>query len=438
MQPRLDDPKLYESAIELLASRRKHEHERDDGEPSAGFVAHHARETARRLAAEVGAGAYAFSPLTPRRAVLGGKERTLYRAGALDSIVHAALARVLQAQIEPGLGDEVHSYRSGRSQWSACRALCAYLHEHARARVDPRTRGVFVVRRDIERYGESIRVDAGSPLWPLLDAGLDAERAGYRGDLRAFVRAALRPPVRSATLAPLAVGIPTGLPTQPVVANLYLVALDSALAAWPGGFYARYGDDLLFAHPDRDAAEKAAQRIDEQLAQLGLALNASKSRALWLTRTGGPHPRAPTCDAAQRVPYLGFDVGFEGARLRADKRRALWLSLRARLDNTSRLLARADERTRADALCAAARAALDRRSALADRYAGWLDVEIVSLEDLKQLDHMLALAVAERVSSQRGVRAFRACPPARLYREHGLPSLVRAFTAARRARAQPT
>jgi hypothetical protein len=124
-------------------------------------------------------------------------------------------------------------------------------------------------------------------------------------------------------------------------------------------------------------------------------------------------------------------VGFGGARLRADKRRALWLALARRMRHTARLLEGASHDERASALCTVLRTAFDPRSPLAERYAPWLRFDVMARADLRQLDHHLALLVAEHVSGRRGVRAFRTCPPHELYEKHGLVSLLRLWDDAR-------
>ncbi len=49
-------------------------------------------------------------------------------------------------------------------------------------------------------------------------------------------------------------GLPTGSPLCCPIFNLYLSDLDHLISAYEEGFYARYGDDLLFATPDLDLA----------------------------------------------------------------------------------------------------------------------------------------------------------------------------------------
>ena len=435
MALRLDTPTLYADEVRRLASRNSRAAFSGTFELSAPLLAPHAERIGEMLAAEVAGGGYAFRPLEPRRAVVGGKERTLYRLDPLDAVVLGVFTRVFMATMEPQLGEHLSSYRKGRSQWTACRAFLRYLRRHAASIPDPRQRGVFVLRRDVRRYDETIPVGPSSSLWQTL-AQLRGDRSlGCRGDLPAFIQRAFRPPILQAdgSARPLEAGVATGLPTQTIACNAYLLPLDQELLEIPGGFYARFGDDILFAHPDRAAVELAQARLEAGMERLGLSFNPKKSEAYWVTVPGRAHPDSASFVPVSRLSYLGFDVGFAGAQLRADKRRELWLSLRRRLRQASRVQGPASQEERAEVLCGVIRTAFDRRSPLAERYAPWLRFEVMSRADLSQLDHHIALHVAECVSGVRGVRAFRVCPPSLLYRRHGLPSLVRDWDAARHA-----
>lgn len=436
MRESLATAALYEREIHALAERRASRHWHAQPHLSAPLLALHAPDVARRLAAEVSSGSYALQTLLPHAAHLNGKPRTIYHIDPLDAVVLGVFTRVVMAAIEPQLGDHLHSYRKGCSQWTACQAFARYLQAHQRSTRDPRERGVFVLRRDVRRYDENIPTGDDSQLWSTLSRLLGTDDLGLRGDLSAFLRRAFRPSVLHAdqSCAPLARGVPTGLPTQTIACNTYLLPLDAELLAIPGAFYARFGDDILFAHPDAKQAEQVAQCLEESIRKLDLTFNPAKSRAFWLTRPGRAHPSAMAFIPTAHFPYLGFDVGFDGARLRSDKRRELWLSLRARVLHTDRLLQDAPLPERAAALCAVVRTAFDPHSLLSDRYAPWLRFAVMSVEDLRQLDHHIALLVAERLTRQRGVRAFRTFPPRRLYTDYQLPSLQQAFVQARRRR----
>ncbi len=433
MPSTLDDPTLYADKIRKLAKRPDISGRSDS--VSLAALRPHTEELARRLAKDVPAGNYAFKPLVPREVPIQGKMRTLYQAHPLDAVVWGVIAQVFSDAFDPHWGEHLFSYRKGRSQWSACRALLHYLRRHSASCVSPRERGVFVLRRDVRRYGESLAVHDHSTLWSTLADLSKSAHVGLKGPILPFLQEAMRPPIQheDGTARPLAMGVPTGLALQAVACNAYLLPLDRMLAAIPEGFYARFGDDLLFAHPDIEVIESVQTLIQQQLERLELACNESKSANLWLTLPGRAHATALALTPRRHFAYLGFDVGFDGARLRADKRRDLIAALSERLKLADAQLGRsADDAERAEVLCSVVHTILDPSSQLSHRYAPWLRFEVMSREDLLQLDHHIALRVAEQVTSIRGVRAFRKLPPRALYQQFGLPSLVRRWDQARK------
>lgn len=433
MTLRLDDPALYLKEARKLAARRSRDLWSLDSDLDCNFLANQPATFFKRMARDVASNQHEFATLLPHSAVVNHKPRTIYRVDALDAVVWSTVVAVLTAAIDSRLPSELYSYRSGRSQWGAAAALAAYLRAHENTRPDPRTRGVFVVRRDVRRYDEHISTSEGSRLWAHLTHLTSGIDIGLKAPAQAFFERLFRPRVvlPDGSQGPLAAGIPTGIPTQTVGCNVYLLDVDTELSKVRGGFYARFGDDILFAHADHGQLTEAAARMDEIIGSLGLTLNPDKTQAFWLTGPGRPSAR-PEFTGVRWLPYLGFDVGFEGARLRADKRRQTWLSLRRRLDHAEGLMKGASEEDRAQALCQAVRTALDPGSLVCDRYAGWLRMALFSRRDLLQLDHHLQLEIAQRLSRRRGVRAFRDYPPRLLHEKYALPSLVALWDEARR------
>jgi hypothetical protein len=228
--------------------------------------------------------------------------------------------------------------------------------------------------------------------------------------------------------------MPTGIPTQTVACNVYLLPVDRELAAIEGAFYARFGDDIIFAHPDLEVARHASELLTRGTQRLGLELNTSKSLDYWFTGVGRACLTAPEFTPVRKLPYLGLDVSFEGTRLRTDKRRAFLRDLFERIDHSHAAVETCGLDERATTLAQVVRDALEPKHGLVQRYSPWLRGHCFARRDLIQLDHLIALHCAKRLSGQPGVRAFRELPPRRLYRDYGLPSLVLLWEQARRNR----
>jgi hypothetical protein len=426
----IDRPALYGAEIDLLY--RKYERSGrihalvQDGVSLAG-MSMHAKSLAAVLARTVSRGEYVFDTSVERAAVISGKRRLLYRMRLTDAIVAGAVTRIVGRFVTPYLSSCCYSYQKGRSAWLAVGDLVRFLGEHRRLCRERRSRGLYVIKRDISAYGESIPVTDGSRLWDLLDDAL-CIRAGVPRDhhILEIVKAMIRPEIvrLDGERVIFDKGVPTGSPIQPLTNNLYLTPLDRALENIPGGFYARYGDDFLFAHPDPEAARRAAQVIDDVVAGLQLVIKDEKRNNTYFTGPGKPSTAWPECPHASRVEYLGCRIDFRGTvGLKKEKARRLLRDLRVRSRAVRRIIP-PDAEARAQIMCAVANRVLDPRDELAHGLAGLLRHTVNDRKQLKQLDFLIALSIAETLSGVRGVKALRTVPYRKLRRQWGLASLV--------------
>jgi hypothetical protein len=223
-------------------------------------------------------------------------------------------------------------------------------------------------------------------------------------------------------------GLLFGAPTTNVLANLYLAPLDDELGAGPGMLYARFGDDVFCAHPDLAAVRAAQATLERTAAARGLRINQSKARLLFWNGAGRPSPVAPEIAGAVEVAFVGGALRFGGGvALSRRKWSALLRDLRGRVRRTAALLGDQPPDERARALVDVVNCALAPATPppLATAYAPLL-VDLVSdRHQLRQLDWLLALWIAEAATRRRGVRALRDLSWRRL-RELGLRSLVAA------------
>jgi len=426
---RLADPALYVEALGLVASKQAERGRSEpliEGGPTAQAVLSSPEALSKLLARSVASARYEFGPVTPHVARIEGKDRTLFRAAPLDRVVQQVLARGLAQWLEPYLSPHVHSYRAGRSSLGAVRTLLAYVDQHRKQWADPKQRGLYVVRRDVRAYGDSIPAGPDSALWGLLQGRLAMAGLTVSGSEMAFLRAAMRPQVRlrDGTIVDDVTGIPTGSPLQTLACNLYLSRVDEIGAAPPAAFYARYGDDILFAHPTAETALLVARDMDLAIQALGLTFNPQKSEHLYWNSAARPSPEAQF-RGVSHFKYLGTRVGFDGTLgLAEGKSRRLLVSLRARLRSADALLGQAPFAERAQLLCDVVNVALQPEHPTAEPASQLLRYVLWSPSQLKDLDYKVALTVAEVLTGRRGVRAFRGVAIRRLRREYGLVSLL--------------
>lgn len=374
------------------------------------------------------AGEFEFGPARRSQVFAGHKVRQLTALSGLDKLAHTLLARHLREHTEALVDAHVRSFKKGDSSQRTVADLARFTRAFAKRH--PR-RGLFVLRADVAEYGDSIPVHAQAPLWPLLDA---LWATLQRTDEDAWFLAALRPALRcevverdGARLCQL-VGLPTGSPLLPPIENLYLAEIDRELGAHTDAFYARYGDDIIFAHPDAALVARSSAAMLAMLARLGLRVNTQKLQHYHFNAAGapwaGPQPEVPF-RPSNSVEYLGYRVRMSGTvSLTQKKWRELIGFLRRGLRDAVRNLTTRGPTDRARVLCALLGQAANKGGLLAHRHVVTSLAIVNDRAQLGELDYFLALSVAELAVRRRGVRAFREMPYRRLKRELGLPSLV--------------
>jgi hypothetical protein len=435
LRAKLADHRRYERQIDRLHQRHLADGGlwslTEKGVPLAAVTMDRSR-VARLLARAVECGEYLVGPARVRTVRVDGKARTLFGYGLFDLIVHGVVAGVLAEAVEPTLSDRLYSYRSGVSWLDAVGAFAAYARAHRRDRPDPRARGLYVLRRDVASYTDSIPVDETSAIWSQVTGalGLEAEITGSENPPWPVVRDVLRATVIEDHGRPrrLDAGVPTGQPIASVAFNLYLRDLDHEMTAVPGAFYARYSDDLLFAHPDPTVARDAAAAIERRVHALRLDLKAEKARDLYLTGAGRASDAWPGARGVQAVGYLGMDVAIDGTvALGGRKLRRLLRDARLRVRNAVRATDGWDEETRGPAVAAALNALLDPHDhALRGAQATLLARAVTSRAQLDWLDRALAGIAATALAGADGPRALRQVPYRSIRTDLGLRSARRA------------
>ncbi|MBX3188511.1 MAG: hypothetical protein KF819_15960 [Labilithrix sp.] len=355
------------------------------------------------------------------RSFIAGKWRDVARLGPLDVIAHGVVAEILGERLEHHLSPRVYSYRAKRSPWQALRWLAKVARMDSARRPDPRTRGLYVLRSDIQRYAPTIPLDAESLLWPELRAICELDESSPHWEM---VRSLVLQELVDAEGASCSRdrGVLFGAPTSNALMNMYLIPLDDAFDALRGA-YARFGDDVLFAHFDLDVVKRAKRELDRVLVARRLEPNPDKVKIFYWNNAARPAPHAPEIEAVSRLAFLGGWVGFDGTiSLPPAKWRAALRDLRARIRRTARLVPDATPEARARILAGVTNAAFDLGSDLSVSYKEMLIDLVSDRAQLAQLDYLLALWIAEAATGARGPAAFRRLGYRWLRRRAGLES----------------
>jgi hypothetical protein len=428
---RLSDWRRYERQIERL--HRLHlfrptlDVVQQDGVSLERIVSSR-RTVAKLLARTVAAGAYRFEPATLREIITDHKVRTFFAYRITDLIVNGVVADLLDELMAPELSDGLYSYRPGRSWWTGVSSFAAYVREHRKARSDVLTRGVYVLRRDVEAYADLIPMGPDSAVWTHVRELLQARGAPPVGPAEwRLIESVVRPEILiDSGVAVRTCGVPLGQPIGCTILNLYLSRLDRQLDGVPDGFYARYCDDLIFAHPQANIARAADRLIRESLSELRLRVNAKKSRTAYLTAAGRASLDWPEARGTSCVPALGLNVSADGTvSLSSNKLRRLLRDTEARAIRTAASLPKDDRDERGRVVCAALNRALDPRPhPFQQASASVLRRAVTDRRQLRELDLLLARTAVGAVTGYAGARAFRSVSYRTVRTDWGLRSLL--------------
>jgi group II intron reverse transcriptase/maturase len=212
-------------------------------------------------------GTYNPRPNRPVEILKGdGKKRKLQIPCIRDRVVQGALKYVLEPIFEADFCPNSYGFRPGRSPH---RAL-------AEVRRSLLRRMSTVIDVDLSRYFDTIRQD-------ILIKKI--ARRVVDPDVLHLVRQILR--------AAGKIGVPQGGPFSPLAANIYLNEVDwffdairqkTAEGEYEYVNYHRFADDIVITvsghHTKRRWAERALQRLREQIEPLGLVLNTEKTKVV--------------------------------------------------------------------------------------------------------------------------------------------------------------
>jgi CRISPR-associated protein Cas1 len=237
-----------------LKTRRKGGGPGGDGESVEAFE-RAAEARLARLSQELRAGYYRPGPL--RRLDLPkptGGSRRLAIPCVVDRVVQRSAADLLAALLEPQFENDSFAYRPGRSVRQAVDRVAALRRQGF----------THVVDGDIRAYFDSV------PHGPLLE-----KLAAHGAENRVVELVALW----LDGAFPEGRGLPQGSPVSPVLANLYLDALDEAFGERKSPVrIVRFADDFVLLARSRLAAEGAMARARDMLAEHGLELHPEKTR----------------------------------------------------------------------------------------------------------------------------------------------------------------
>jgi group II intron reverse transcriptase/maturase len=231
-----------------------------------------------KIHAKLMAGTYTPSPVRRKEIEKpGGGKRMLGIPTVMDRFIQQMMMQAMTPIWEPRFSEHSYGFRPGRSAHDAVRAAQGYAREGKD----------WVVDMDISKFFDHVN-------WDIL-MGKIAQVIRDKRVLKLIGKYLRAGAMLNGVVVQSVEGTPQGGPLSPLLANIYLDALDRELER-RGLRFSRYADDCNIYVGSQAAAERVLESIREWIEKhLRLQLNATKSG------TGRPWERK----------FLGFRVNRE-------------------------------------------------------------------------------------------------------------------------------
>ena len=190
----------------------------------------------------------------------GGGERELNIPNTQDRLIQQAIGQVLNEVFEPLFSEHSYGYRTGKSAHDAVKSMKDYVSQSKR----------YIVDLDIHRFFDEVSHDI--LMHQISEQVSDKSVLKLIGK---YLRCGKL--VNNRKVRHQGKGIPQGGPLSPLLANIYLTALDRQLEQWQVSFV-RYADDItIYATSQQEATELLERTARWVERKLKLQVNWSKS-----------------------------------------------------------------------------------------------------------------------------------------------------------------
>ncbi len=338
------------------------------------------------------------------------KKRIVYSVTITDMVVHGVIAGIINEIMDPMLSSRLFSFRKGITWQAPLSQFASYLKSHKKTHLQ--SKGIYVIRGDVESYGDHIPLGKQSRVWQLFKDVFKSQGTDFITDYQwNLIEKVSRIEVEgeNGENYTLVRGAPTGLPMTTVLDNIYLMPLDKICENIPGGFYARYGDDIIFAHPDPKVIQETDKTIRKTLSDFELGVSDKKYCIYHLSHRGNTSKEWPETINTSYIPYLGCNVWSKGTiSLDNQKVNRLLKDLKHRSIKTFRTLRNPSPEIAGPMICSVINRALQPKTAFSQqRSASLLRRAVTDRSQLKHIDYCIAKIVLYVITKNSSAKMFR-------------------------------
>lgn len=425
----LSNPRLYISEINKLHAKWLGQGKLFSKEDEISFyqISLHRNKFAKLLAKSIKKKIYNFEINQSTLLAIGSKTQTILVNSLTDRIVHGALFKILSTLSDSLFNDSLCSYRKGKSCFGTIKQLRQYIIEHKKnnqhGHVD-----LYVIKTDIKNYANTVPMHENSPVWECIIKLLKHidNKNPICNYLFKLIQDSVNPVYinQEGILSQAEQGLPYGTQICSLIYNLYIYELDHQLNTIPSLFYMRYCDDMILIHTEEAKVLAAYKRLSDQLKQKSLSINEEKSQLIYLTIPGKPSPNQSSFIGSNKIDFLGFSVQASGSiRIKKRHTKAFMKQIHHRIKVVAHQSKFDSLEQRAYAICNAVKIVFNKNHNLSSSKLS----RFIELHDdrnqLIQLDHQIALWVAQAITGIRGHSAFRVISYKKLRQYWKLPSL---------------
>ncbi len=384
----------------------KPQSQQNKGVLSIHSLAIHRRKISRLLVKQIKEQRYQPQSVEENIVRVKEKDRVICKLNPFDMIAQGVISQLITARLTDYISKSVYSVKN-RSNYMAARQLGEFFRKHQnKKRCD-----LFVIRTDISAYTDSIPLTKTAPLWQRLQSILtflhvDDDFASY---LLSLLKQFLRPIIKNedGLYYQRLLGTPMGSPLSALVATCYLVDVDRLFSTMDDIFYARYGDDIVIIATEEKRILQCDTLLNTHIKPLGLHRNHQKDQLIYLTHCGKPY-KNDLFEHSHCVNYVGYSIQADGTlALKSKAIRTIKRDLKRRvraLVNCSKGMSLHEQ---GHFICQTINRAFCPGDALSVEKVDLLIHCVTNRKQLQDLDYYLAKTIAEQLSAQRGVRAFR-------------------------------